>query len=168
MDSDQPTTTSAGSGEEPVRVLLAFVVASQRYALEVRAVERVLPMVAVTPVVGAPKVALGAISVHGRVVAVVDIRRRLGLVDHLYETSACLILTVTRTRTLAVAADEVLGVLELPAEAVVAPATVLPEPGRFGGIAPLPEGLLLVHDLDAFLTPDEELQLAGALAGGGA
>lgn len=157
---------AAAPGEARIRALVGFVVAGQRYGLDLALVDRVLPMVAVTRLPGAPAVVAGAINLHGRALAVVDLRRRLGLPAHVYGPSARLLVTATRDGAVAVAADEVLGVLELPAPAVVAPRTLLPELRRPAGIATLPDGLLLVHDLESLLTGDEELQLAAALDGG--
>jgi len=36
------------------------------------------------------------------------------------------------------------------------------------GVVALPDGLLFIHDLDAFLSPDEERRLSEALGGAGA
>lgn len=59
--------------------LVVFVIDGQRYALSLGAVERVLPMVAVSPLPAGPAIALGVINVHGTIVPVVDVRRRFGL-----------------------------------------------------------------------------------------
>ena len=50
--------------------LVVFTVEGSRYAVPLSSVERVLPMAAVRPVPGAPRVVLGAINLAGRVVPV--------------------------------------------------------------------------------------------------
>lgn len=146
--------------------LVVFRVGEQRYALPLGAVERVFPMVAVAPLPQAPAVALGVINIHGRVTPVVDIRRRLGTPPREYGLADHLLLARTPRRTLAMPVDEVLGVREVAQAAVTQPTAVLPGIGQVAGIAALPDGLLFIHDLDTFLSLDEERQLAQALDAG--
>src|SRR5262245_21471826 len=62
--------------------LFVFRLAEQHYALPLLTVERVLPMVAVSPLPQAPSLTLGVINLHGLVVPVLDLRRRFGLPAH--------------------------------------------------------------------------------------
>jgi len=148
--------------------LVVFVVEGSRYAVALVAVERVLPMVAVQPVPGAPRVVLGAINLEGRVVPVVDLRRRLELPARDYGLSAHLLIVQTPRRTLAVPADEVTGVVEVDPGSVSPTEAVLPGLGRVAGIAALRDGLLFIHNIEAFLTPEEERGLDRALSRDGA
>jgi purine-binding chemotaxis protein CheW len=61
--------------------------------------------------------------------------------------------------------DEILGVQEVPSENVTLPDAVLPGTGLVAGIAALSDGVLLIHDLDTFLSLDEEQRLTEALEG---
>lgn len=155
------------SGTGDVLALAVFVIEGQRYALPVTVVERVLPMVAVSPLPQAPAVVLGVISVHGQVVPVVDFRRRVGLAPRDYGVGSHLLVARTRRRALAIAVDEALGVRDVPPEAVTGADALLPGIGHVTGIVALPEGLLYVHDLETFLSLDEERGLSDALAGAG-
>jgi purine-binding chemotaxis protein CheW len=145
-------------------LLAVFLIDGQRYALPVQAVERVLPMLAVSSLPKAPAIALGVINLHGTVVPVLDIRRRLALPPRPYGIRSCLLMARTRRRTLALPVDEVLSVQEVAAGAVTPADAVLPGIGHVAGIAALPDGLLFIHDLETFLSLDEERQLSEALA----
>jgi len=159
--------TPIASATNPLLRLVVFVIDEQRYALPLTAVDRVLPMAAVSPLPASPPIALGAINVHGTIVPVLDIRRRLGFEPRAWGLSTHVLLARTSRRPVALPVDEVRGVSEVPVRAVIAPATVLPGIGQVAGIVPLPDGLLLIQDLDAFLSLDEEDQLAAALEGKG-
>ncbi|MCI0407903.1 MAG: chemotaxis protein CheW [Acidobacteria bacterium] len=148
--------------------LVLFVIEGQRYALPLSTVERVLPMVAVSPLPQAPPVVLGVINVHGRVIPVLDLRRRFGLSPHDYGLIANLLLVWTARRTLALPVDEVVGVQEVSEAAVTPPHAILPGIGHVAGIVPLTDGLLFIHDLEACLSLDEEQRLTTALQGVGA
>ena len=143
--------------------LVVFGIEGQRYALPLHAVERVLPMVAVSPLPQAPAVALGVMNLHGQVLPVLDLRRRFGLPPRDYGLTARLLVTRTGRRILALAVDEVLEVREVTPETITRPDAVLPGIGHLAGIVALVDGLLFIHDLEACLSLDEEQRLATAL-----
>ena len=143
--------------------LVSFVIAEQQYALPLSAVERVLPMVAVSPLPQAPPIALGVINLHGQVIPVLDIRHRLGFPTRDYGLTAHLLVARTHRRTLALPVDEVWGVQEVAVEAIVPPHAILPHLGHVAGIVMLTDGLLVIQDLEAFLSLEEERRLAEAL-----
>jgi purine-binding chemotaxis protein CheW len=120
-------------------------------------------MVAISPLPGAPEAALGVINLHGDVVPVLDVRRRLGLAPREYGPAARLLVARSRLRVVALAVDEVTGVAEVEAASIVPLETVLPGIEYVSGVATVPDGLVLIHDLDAFFSLDEERQLAAAL-----
>jgi chemotaxis signal transduction protein len=143
--------------------LVVFTLAGQSYALPLAAVERVLPMVAWAPLPQAPAVALGVINVHGRIIAVCDIRQRFGLPVRAYGLTDHLLVVRTRHHALALPVDQVAGVQEVNRDAIAPPAAVLPHLGHIAGLVSLPTGILLIQDLDVFLALDEEQQLTRAL-----
>jgi purine-binding chemotaxis protein CheW len=147
-------------------LLVAFLIDGNRYALRLAQVERVLPLVAVSPLPKAPDIALGVINLGGEVVPVLDLRRRLGFPARGYGVRAHLIAARTARRRVALPVDEALGVMEVAAGAVTPPDAVLPGTAHVAGIAALPDGLLLIHDLDAFLSLEEEAQLGAVLEEG--
>lgn len=148
--------------------LVVFVIDAQWYALPLAAVERVLPMVAVAPLPQAPPIALGMINLHGVALPVLDMGRRVGLPAREYGVTAQLLVARTPRRTMALPVDEVLGVREVAAQTVSPPDAVLPGLAHVAGIAALPDGMLLIYDLDAFLSLEEECHLTCALEEGAA
>lgn len=94
-----------------------MMVNGQTYALPLAAVDRILRMVEVTPLPGAPDVVEGVINIQGEVVPVVSIRRRLGLAMRPLEISDSLVMAYARNRRPAVIAESVLGVVERSSDA---------------------------------------------------
>jgi purine-binding chemotaxis protein CheW len=144
--------------------LVTFSVGGRRMALELRSVARVVAMVKVTPLPNAPDVVLGAIDVAGEAMPVYDVRRRLGLQHRPYGADAVLLLAHTGSRAVAVAADAIGAVRTIDAAAVASAETLAPGLEHLAGVAALDDGLILIQDLDAFLTADEERRLALAEA----
>lgn len=143
--------------------LVIFGLTGQRYALPLHTVERVFPMVEVSPLPKAPPITLGVINLHGAVIPVLDIHRRFGFPPRGYGLAAHLLVARTSRRTLALPVDEVLGVREVAAEAAIPADTVLPGIGHVAGIVALSDGLLFIQDLEAFLSLEEEHRLSEAL-----
>jgi purine-binding chemotaxis protein CheW len=140
--------------------LAVFQVDDQRYGLEVQTVERVLPVVAIPELPGAPEVVRGAVNVRGRVIPVVDLRVRFGQPARALRLSDHLLLVRTRRRRLALLIAEAQGVVSVPREALTPMEPAIAGAGHVKGIVPLPDGLLLLQDLDAVLSLDEEEQLS--------
>lgn len=167
--TSRPPTDGTGPADTfrqgSLRRLVAFSIEGQRYALHLPVVERVLRMVAVSPLPKAPAIILGVVNFHGQVIPVLDLQRRFGLSSRNHGLSSRLLVARTSRRTIALPVNEVLGVQEVAAETVTLPDAVFPGIGLVAGIVALPDGVLFIHDLDAFLSLDEEQRLAEALEG---
>ena len=146
--------------------LVLLKVDGQTYALHLEAVDRVLRMVEVTPLPGAPDAVEGVINVRGEVVPVVSIRGRLGLAERAAAAADSLIVARARNRRLAIIAESVLGVVERPADAVVSTGDLACGIEHIEGVLKTSDGLVLIHDLDRFFSPEEERSLDLALERG--
>ena len=142
---------------------VVFSLDDQRLALRLSGVERVVWAVALTPLPEAPDVIPGVVNVEGRVMPVVDIRSRLGLPERALHPDHQFIIAKTPRRTVALWVDMVEGVIEPEEDAVIPAGEIVPGMGYIEGVVKLPEGVILIHDLDRFLSIEEEKTLATAL-----
>ncbi len=146
----------------PIRWVL-MAVDGQTYALPLTAVDRVLRMVEVTLLPGAPDVVEGVIDIQGEVVPVVSIRRRLGLTHRRVEISDSLVVAHARNRRLAVIAESVLGVVERSGDDVVSTSDITRSTPYIEGLLKTGDGLVLIQDLDKFFSFEEESSLEQAM-----
>ena len=145
--------------------LLCFSLDDRRYALELDDVRKVLRAVAVSPLPDAPEVVLGLINVRGRILPVIDLRRRLGLPASHMGLENPLLWVLAAGRELLLPVDRVEGVKEFDDKDVLAPA-LIPEPSPLvKALARLPDGILLIQDLAALLSLGEREALEHAIAG---
>jgi purine-binding chemotaxis protein CheW len=146
--------------------LLVFRLDEQRYALRLSNVVRVLPMMEVTPLPGAPAAVVGAIDVAGRVIAVLDLRCRFGLPAREPLLSDVLIVVCTdRSRWFALPADSVVGLVERPDDEVIPTASIALGLRHIDGVVKVDQGMAWIHDADTFLSSSEQNQLRHALDG---
>jgi purine-binding chemotaxis protein CheW len=142
--------------------VLVFAIETQRFALPLAAVERVIRAVEVTPVPGAPDVILGVINLQGRILPVINTRKRLGLAERELRLDDHLIVAHTAARAVALVVDEVCDVSSLPHGSVVATENIAPGTQFIRGVARLDDSLVLIKDLEQFLSPEEEKIIAEA------
>lgn len=143
--------------------LVIFRLNGQRYALPLPAVERVIQAVEVTSLPGAPAVVLGVINVAGRVLPVFNIRRRFFLPEREIVPADQFLIARTTWHTVALVIDEVHGVIEHEPTAVVGADRLVPGIAQFQGVVKLDDGLVLIHDLEKFLSLDEAQTLDTAM-----
>lgn len=143
--------------------LLAFRLDGQRYGLPLASVERVVRIAEITPLPKAPEVVLGVINVQGRVIAVVDVRKRFRLPQRDRALSDLLIIARTPARAVALVADAVAGVVECTEGETVPAQSIVPGMEYVEGVAKLDDGMLLIHDLARFLSLDEGRRLDEAM-----
>jgi len=140
-----------------------FTLDDQRYALPLLDVERIVPAVYVTPLPKAPAIVVGIITVQGRVMPVVNLRRRFRLPERPIEPDDQFIIAQTRQRTVALSVDLVSGVISIPRQETIHHSEILPNLEYVAGVVKHEDGLLLIHDLETCLSLVEERELDFAL-----
>ncbi len=145
-----------------MRDLLPFTLDSNRYALDAGCVKGVEPAVEITPLPKAPDVIPGIIDVHGTIVPLFDTRKRFRLPPKKLSVSDVFILAMCRSRTVALITDSVEPVTPYPQQIIERPESV-PGLEYVRGIVKLPEGIIFIHDLETFLSLEEEKQLGEAM-----
>ena len=143
--------------------LVIFTLDEHCYALHLPAVERALRTVEILPLPKAPEIVLGVINVQGRIVPVFNVRKRFRLPERETSLSDQLIVAQTSRRTVAMLVDAVSGVVAYPEQQVITADRVLPGLEYLEGVAKLDGGMILIHDLDKFLSLEEETTLDTAL-----
>jgi purine-binding chemotaxis protein CheW len=143
--------------------LVVFTLDEQRYAVPLSAVERVVRMVEITTIPQTPEIVLGVINVQGQIIPVVDIRQRFRLAARAPHPSDQLVIARTSRRAVALVVDAVSEVVTLSGQEVVTGETILAHLDYLTGVVKRPDGLILIHDLDRFLSLEEARALHDAI-----
>ena len=142
---------------------IVFNLDDRRYALPLMMVDRVVRAAEVTPLPRAPVIVLGAINVRGRVLPVLNVRRRFGMPEREIAPADWFLLAHTDRRQVALAIDRSEGVVEYPEDDIDASTAIAPGLDPFPGVIRLDDGLVVIHDLDKFLSLDEMRALDDAV-----
>jgi purine-binding chemotaxis protein CheW len=143
--------------------LVIFLLDGMHFALYLHAVERVVPAVEITLLPGAPDIVFGVINIRGRVIPVVNIRRRFGLPDRKLSLKDHFVLASTGELSVAVITDNVKGVIEYRTDGITYSNKILPDLKYVDGVITLDDGLVLIHDLGRLLSLSEQESLEQTL-----
>ncbi|MHB8535590.1 MAG: chemotaxis protein CheW [Sulfuricaulis sp.] len=146
-------------------LMVGLTLDGQRYALRLAQVERVIRAVEIVPLPQAPEIVVGVINVQGWVIPVVNMRKRFRLPEREIILSDQFVIARTSRRPVALIVDGTDGVVEFPEHRVVRAEKILPGMEHVEGVARLEDGIILIHDLDKFLSLEEEKTLDRALSG---
>ena len=149
-----------------VKQLLQFKVEGLNYALPLDAVDRVASMVEFTPLPEAPDIVLGVIRWRGRIVPLLNLRKRFRLKEQPPNWTDSVIIARTRSRQVALVVDTIVGVLDCGIDQAKSPDNILPGIKYVSGVLTVGGDLILIHDLDQFLALEEQARLDELVAAG--
>jgi purine-binding chemotaxis protein CheW len=144
--------------------LVVFTLDDQNYALPLEAVERIVLAVEVIPLPKAPEIIVGVINVRGVIIPVVNIRRRFRIPEREPSPADKFVIAKAARRMVALVADSVLKVVDVSEDDIIAPKDIVPGTSYLDGIVRLEDGIVLIHDLDKFLSLEEEAMLDETLS----
>jgi purine-binding chemotaxis protein CheW len=143
--------------------LLVFLLEGQKYALPLGAVNRIVRAAEVTPLPQAPDIVLGVLDVEGTVLPVLNVRRRFRLPERPVRPTDQFLLAQAGARAVVLIVDAAEGLIEGPVEEIVEPSAVAPGLEHVRGVVRTSDGLVLIHDLERFLSLEEAGVLDSAM-----
>jgi purine-binding chemotaxis protein CheW len=154
--------------------LLVFKVDDQLYGLPVISVVRIIEMVTITPLPGAPEVIEGIINLHGKAVPIMNLRRSFNLPPCSYglHTPIILVDLISHDYILGLIVDTVEDVLEVSVDDLELTETIVPtelvtqmaaRAAYLAGVAKVDWRLILVLNVQALLSPTVQGQLSRVL-----
>ena len=149
--------------EQNLRIVI-FKINGDSYALPLEAVKRVIHAVYITPIPRAPEIVTGIINIEGTVIPVIDLRKCFRLPPVKLHPDHRFIIANSATRKVALIADSVGEVMECKPGDIENEKTVLPEMPFVKGIIAIEKGVILINDIDKFLSLEEEKMLDEALS----
>lgn len=157
----------AGTADPVQRVALAilvFALGEAKFGLLAQIVREITRATALTALPKAPVIMEGVVNFRGTVVPVLDIRQRFRLPSVPLHPDQHFIVAQAGPRLVALRVDRTTDVVEVDERTIVSASGSVPGAEYVGGIAKLPDGLLVIHDLEQFLSPDEAGQVDTATA----
>ncbi|MEW6059950.1 MAG: chemotaxis protein CheW, partial [Actinomycetota bacterium] len=127
--------------------LIVFSLDEAEYAVPVQQVVEALRMVAITPVPESPESVSGVINLRGRVIPILDLRRRLGLRPRPFDLHNPILVADDHERLVGLVVDEVIQMLTLPESAIDGPEALGRSRQAVSSVARMGDRLILILDL---------------------
>lgn len=152
-------TTARQTDEEQVVVL---ELAGEAYGVEIDRVQEIIRMQPITRVPNGPACVEGVTNLRGRVIPVLDLRKRFAL--HATEPTrrSRIVVAELGHYTVGLVVDAVSEVLRVPSDAVEPPSALVTtaDSAYLRGVAKLADRLVLLLDLSRILSDGEQTDLA--------
>lgn len=145
--------SSAQSREEKAVVatehLATFFLDREEYGVDVKLVQEIIRVAQVTPVPRAPEFIRGVINLRGRIIPVIDLKRKLGLGEFSEARASRVVVVKVRDRLIGLLVDGASQVLKVPVSVIeAAPEEVVEIDANFiRGVAKLESRLIILIDL---------------------
>ena len=149
---------------EATEHLATFFLAGEEYGVEVRQVQEIRRVTEITSVPRAPEFIRGVINLRGRILPVLDLRRRLALGEVAMDRAARIVVVRIKERLLGLLVDGASQVLKVKVSQIEPPPEeVLQQGGDYiRGVAKLDDRLIILVDLERLLA--HELAAASGAA----
>jgi len=134
---------------------VAFELDDLRGAISTQPVVEILRAVAYRPIAGQPPFVPGVIDVRGSVIPLMDMRARFGRPVQPLSPEHRFIVVKTHGRPIAMWVDRVLGILTYDPNSLIGADGLIVGTRSFEGILRTPEGLVVIHDPEAFISESE-------------
>jgi purine-binding chemotaxis protein CheW len=142
--------------------LVTFYLADEEYALDVRTVQEIIRMTETTHVPRAPEFIKGVINLRGRIIPVVDLKRKLALGEVAPSRQSRIVVVKIRERLIGLLVDGASQVLKIPVSSIdAAPEEILDVSASFiRGVAKMEKRLIILLDLYKILAIEIEHAIA--------
>ena len=141
--------------------LVVFDLANEHYGVDIAAVEGIIKMQAITVVPRTPEFVEGVTNLRGKVLPVIDLRKRFGLSQEQATKDTRIVVVEMGGGTVGIVVDGVSEVLRVSSEAIEPPSPIVTtvDSGFMRGIAKVGERLVILLDLGKVLSTQEKAEL---------
>lgn len=141
--------------------LVVFDLANEHYGVDIAAVEGIIKMQAITVVPRAPQFVEGVTNLRGKVLPVIDLRKRFGLPPAEGSRDMRIVVVEMNGLTVGIIVDAVSEVLRVSEDAIEPPSPIVTtvDSAFIRGIAKLDDRLVILLDLSKVLTAQDQAEL---------
>lgn len=143
--------------------LVVFQVDNQKFALPLHNVVRAIQIVHIRELPNSPKYVSGLINIHGEIISVINLRLLFGFSSKTMDLCDQLIIVSTSNLKIALWVDSIQDLIEINEEDIVRSGKIKFGKKSVQGVIKLEDGMVLLNDVDQFLSPTELQELQGAL-----
>lgn len=137
--------------------LVTFSIGEEEFGVNILKVQEIIRTMEITKVPRSPEFVEGVINLRGKVIPIIDLRRRFGLASKAGDKDTRIIVIEINSVIVGFVVDAVSEVLRIPAGTVEPPPPVVAgvESDYISGVGQLKDRLLIMLDLDRLLSTED-------------
>ncbi len=137
--------------------LVTFKLGAEEFGVDILKVQEINKMMSITKIPNAPAFIEGVINLRGKIIPIVDLRKRLGFRDQPYDKSTRIIVVELDGLVLGFIVDSVSEVLRIPGNTIEPPPSMVAgiESEYIEGVGKLDERLLILLELKKIFSSPE-------------
>lgn len=166
VTQDQRDAESAGGAKDAaVSQIVSFRLANEEYGLDIMKVQEIILMGEITEIPEVSDFIRGLINLRGKVIPIVDLRKRFGLDTGDLTEHTRIIVVDTTDATFGIIVDAVNKVLRIDEKQMEPPPTGLlgAEQAYIMGLVKMEEKIMILLNLDRILSVQDHDRLSGSL-----
>ena len=138
--------------------LVTFSIGDEEFGVDILKVQEIIRTMEITKVPRAPMFVEGVINLRGKVIPIIDLRKRFGLETKSHDKNTRIIVIEITNMIVGFVVDSVSEVLRIPASTVEPPPPVVAglESEYISGVGKLEDRLLILLDLNRLLSREEK------------
>lgn len=139
--------------------LVTFKLGTEEFGVDILKVQEINKMMIITKIPNAPTFIEGVINLRGKIIPIVDLRKRLGFRDQPYDKSTRIIVVELDGLVLGFIVDSVSEVLRIPGNTIEPPPSMVAgiESEYIEGVGKLDDRLLILLELKkVFSSPEKK------------
>lgn len=143
--------------QEELLQLVSFKIGDEEFGVNILSVQEINRMSQITKVPNTPEFIEGVINLRGRIIPVIDLRVKLGMVRKEHGKNTRIVVVELKGRTIGFIVDEVSEVLRIPKSITEAPPDMIGavESDYITSIGKLEDRLLILLDLEKILSTSD-------------
>jgi purine-binding chemotaxis protein CheW len=146
------------------RQLVVFGLGDEEFGVDIIQVQEIVRLQEVTKIPNAPEFVEGIVNLRGRVIPLIDLRKRFGFVKVDHDDDSRIIVTSFNENLIGIIVDNVSEVIRLQEEQIEPPPNIVAGIGReyLQGVGKVEDRLVVLLELDRILNMDEKATLVSA------
>jgi purine-binding chemotaxis protein CheW len=158
------SSTTLKRHDDELLQLVTFSIEDEEFGVDILKVQEIIRTIEISKVPRAPDFVEGVINLRGKVIPIIDLRRRFGLDHKTHDKNTRIIVIEMADVIVGFVVDAVSEVLRIPASTVEPPPPVVAgmDSEYISGVGKLENSLLILLDLDKLLS-DADVAMLGSL-----
>ena len=157
MERPMAKDSSQKKQDDELLQLVTFSIGEEEFGVNILKVQEIIRTMEITKVPRSPDFVEGVINLRGKVIPIIDLRRRFGLAPRPEDKDTRIIVIEINSIIVGFVVDAVSEVLRIPASTVGPPPPVVAgvESDYISGVGQLADRLLIMLDLDRLLSSED-------------